>query len=1065
MARIFGHDSTMTSATSALVARGEAFLAPCRSRRVRARRRSTTAPAVSASDRSERANDDAFGTSSSSRSPSASTPPRSTRARRDGRSPFPLERFASAGAATSGRFLWASRGVTAGTGLRPLDQRRDWFEQDFFPEDDADRLRETDRRGGGDARATERDSRWAREMRLRHALIDSGSGDPDDPSSEVGCVVWDETASSAAEALLPAMCDWLAARYPERYKRDEDSGGVFLPELDGWATGPLERLKGLDALKTCAKLVQEDLCLVKEETLEEAWDAADESFGTSRDDGDDFILGDDETEKSFPSETTRHAFRAGVVCFSFDPRKRHGKTLAGLHKPVPGYASKMRRAVSRVFSGLEPTKPLWRANWALQNNAEIVSTALEWHPSNVKMGGVEKRARFATDSTFADEKHVGYMDPLSSLPVTAADAGATMRLRVEYETVTRLPGPRDVSRWILFTVRTHMDALERLDDETCAALLRGIEASDAAELEYKSLGNAETRGAVAAYLAGRSAKIQINAPTANNAIAGKTMTKKRRATKSKCPMSGGMFPTGNVSTSSADAEARASPPNADAAKKALEAPEGETREKEKEREPPSEPLEPLFFESGRGSVASRSRIDPWPSSAWGVAKARAPPASWYAAESAARREAETVFRRGWHFCGRADQAPRGAPGSYFTATVGGTSGATIVVVRGEDDTLRAFWNVCRHRAMEVVPDPAAAATRSRAEAAAEDAEAGLFRGFKKKKKTKTKTNRGFRSVTEDGFETVACDGGVLRDACMRCPYHGWTYDLAGALTKVPRLSGTERFETRENGLREIAVDVWGPFVWCAFPTEDGRTPRSSNDDTRDASRSHATGTPRASPVAEWLGAGGAFLERCGAIPATGGTGAEAGLQFVTKRVYHVNCNWKVFVDNYLDGGYHVPVAHPELAAGVDMKTYETTIEGNVVTQTARAAADGKDETERNRRLKNGDRPAMYAYVYPNFMVNRYGPWMDTNLVTPTSATTCAVTFEYFLEPDFADDEAFVRDSLAASHVVQMEDVELCEKVQRGMRSPGYEPGRYVALEKGMYHFHRKVWEDLTDDAE
>ena len=44
------------------------------------------------------------------------------------RSPFPLERFASAGAAASGRFLWASRGVTAGTGLAPLDQRRDWFQ-------------------------------------------------------------------------------------------------------------------------------------------------------------------------------------------------------------------------------------------------------------------------------------------------------------------------------------------------------------------------------------------------------------------------------------------------------------------------------------------------------------------------------------------------------------------------------------------------------------------------------------------------------------------------------------------------------------------------------------------------------------------------------------------------------------------------------------------------------------------------------------------------------------------------------------------------------------------------
>ena len=85
------------------------------------------------------------------------------------------------------------------------------------------------------------------------------------------------------------------------------------------------------------------------------------------------------------------------------------------------------------------------------------------------------------DSTFADTMHVGYMDPLSSLPADPEAAGRAMRLRVEYETVTRLPGERDVSRWILFTVRTHMDALERLDDETCAALLEGITSSDADE--------------------------------------------------------------------------------------------------------------------------------------------------------------------------------------------------------------------------------------------------------------------------------------------------------------------------------------------------------------------------------------------------------------------------------------------------------------------------------------------------------------------------------------------------------------------------------------------------------
>jgi len=436
--------------------------------------------------------------------------------------------------------------------LKPLDKPRDWFEQDFFPEDDADRVANLDEK-------TPSETRWAREMRLRHALIDD--------TRDVGCVVWDETAAPAAEALLPAMCDWLVARYPTKYVREADSSGVFLPELDGWATGPLERIKGIEALKTCAKLVQEDLCFVKEETLEEAWDAVDESFAFGDDDDDD-----DESRKL----ATRHTFRAGVVCFSFDPRKRHGKTLAGLHRPVPGYEEKMRHAVSRVFSGLTPEKPLWRANWALQNNEQIVSTALEWHPSNVKIGGVAQRARFAkeakesskkasstsdafddtprdddthdevssashprddSDSTFADARHVGYMDPLSALPKDPASAGTGMRLRVEYETVTRLSGPRSVSRWILFTVRTHMDALEKLDDETCSALLIGIEKCDREELEYKSLGNALMRENVTAYLSGRrGSTLTPETPTlkssrqTNNAVAGKSPS-------SKCPMS------------------------------------------------------------------------------------------------------------------------------------------------------------------------------------------------------------------------------------------------------------------------------------------------------------------------------------------------------------------------------------------------------------------------------------------------------------------------------------------------------------------------------------------------
>jgi hypothetical protein len=80
----------------------------------------------------------------------------------------------------------------------------------------------------------------------------------------------------------------------------------------------------------------------------------------------------------------------------------------------------------------------------LQNSCEVVSTDLEWHPTNVAIGGVANRAEAAATtgidpdtSTFRDERHTGYMDPLRELPRTAEEAGSRMHLRVEYETIRR----------------------------------------------------------------------------------------------------------------------------------------------------------------------------------------------------------------------------------------------------------------------------------------------------------------------------------------------------------------------------------------------------------------------------------------------------------------------------------------------------------------------------------------------------------------------------------------------------------------------------------------------------
>ena len=60
----------------------------------------------------------------------------------------------------------------------------------------------------------------------------------------------------------------------------------------------------------------------------------------------------------------------------------------------------------------------------------------------------------------------------------------------------------------------------------------------------------------------------------------------------------------------------------------------------------------------------------------------------------------------------------------------------------------------------------------------------------------------------------------------------------------------------------------------------------------------------------------------------------------------MDCNWKVFCDNYLDGGYHVPFAHPALASGVAMRSYETEIYGLISVQRVRARLDDESDEAR-----------------------------------------------------------------------------------------------------------------------
>ncbi|MFO0972838.1 MAG: aromatic ring-hydroxylating dioxygenase subunit alpha [Phycisphaerae bacterium] len=338
------------------------------------------------------------------------------------------------------------------------------------------------------------------------------------------------------------------------------------------------------------------------------------------------------------------------------------------------------------------------------------------------------------------------------------------------------------------------------------------------------------------------------------------------------------------------------------------------------------------------------------------------PSAWYLdPRIAAARALITVFAGNWVAVARADQLAE--PGQFVTAAV---AGEPVVVVRGADRLLRAFFNVCRHHAAAVCTEPA----------------------------------------------------GTAR--ALHCPYHGWTYSLAGELKGVPEFDGVADFDKREYGLLPVACAAWQGFVFVRL----------------------AGPSPGLDAVVAELAAGVAGL-------------ALDRLRFVERQTYDLACNWKVFVDNYLDGGYHVPHIHRDLNSVLSLSDYTIECGQRYCLQSGPLSAGGDAGTARVRR---GDR-AYYYWLYPNLMINCYAGTMDTNVVWPLAVDRCRVVFDFYFDDSFAADAR--THSVAVADRVQLEDVAVCESVQRGLASRAYDVGRLsVRREAGEQLFHRLLHADL-----
>ena len=307
-------------------------------------------------------------------------------------------------------------------------------------------------------------------------------------------------------------------------------------------------------------------------------------------------------------------------------------------------------------------------------------------------------------------------------------------------------------------------------------------------------------------------------------------------------------------------------------------------------------------------------------------------------------ERKAIFGRSWLFMAHTSELR--AEGDAVAATI---AGYPLVVVRS-GDSLKAFHNVCRHRAGPLV----------------------------------------------DG-DRERCPGGFT------CKYHGWTYTLDGRLRNARDFGAASGFDPRQFGLVPLKVETWRHFVFVNADLD-------------------------AQPLADVL----APLDR------RLGARDFGGLVHAERRTHDIACNWKIYVENYLEG-YHIPNVHPMLDAQVDATQYRVSVDGAICFHDA-------PPKEKGSSVYDG----VWAFALPHLGFNSYGDdGLMMERMVPMGLSSTRLIYDYYLPPAIAANAQAVQRILSTSAIVTAEDKSICEKVQvnidagiydQGVLSPKHEAG-------------------------
>ena len=296
--------------------------------------------------------------------------------------------------------------------------------------------------------------------------------------------------------------------------------------------------------------------------------------------------------------------------------------------------------------------------------------------------------------------------------------------------------------------------------------------------------------------------------------------------------------------------------------------------------------------------------------------------------------------------------------------------------------------------------------------------------------------RGFYNVClHRGHQLLSGEG---KTNIIVCPYHAWAYDFDGNLKAARNSENVDGFDKCDFTLKSVQVEVFCGLVFINLNSEA----KSLKEQTGNLEKE--------------------IRQYCPVVD---------DLKFAQRDPYEASCNWKVMVDNFLEC-YHCAPAHKDFVDLVDMDSYRTITRGIYSSQIADAP---RSTSNRAFNFEKGDVDFGYAgwFLWPNLSIWIYPGEANLSVlqINPDGVDTTLEYQDWFLPDEIPSKQQ--KDAMAyQKDVLQPEDISLCESVQKGLKSRGYNQGRFIVdntlselSEHAVHHFQSMVVEAIGAELE